>query len=169
MKTAEKRLNPAEKQDLWRCALGLEATPVWNAIMNASAAILAGPRIELGTERESLLKVFDEDPYFGRKPAASRSNREDRHSSFERSQNSYNSTLSEFCGEKPCWRLGHPQMFEDTHPHLLNIAGTKDSSGDNTDGVLSRAKPPRLDGAPLDKNDRSKAFEIVRRFRCAVS
>jgi hypothetical protein len=35
----------------------------------------AGPRIELGTERESLLQVLDEDADFGRKPAAGRSNR----------------------------------------------------------------------------------------------
>jgi hypothetical protein len=62
-----------------------------------------------------------------------------------------------------------PKMFENTHPHLLNIAGTKDSGRDNTLRVLTGAKGPRLYGAPLDKNDRSKAFEIVRRFRCAVS
>ncbi len=102
-------------------------------------------------------------------PAAGRSNRKDRHNSFERSQKTDDSTFSEFCGEEPCWRLGNPQMFEDTHPHLFNIAGTKDSCGDNTLRVLSRAKAPRLYGAPLDKNDRSKAVEIVRRFRCAVS
>jgi hypothetical protein len=126
-------------------------------------------RIELGTERESLLKVFDEDPYFGRKPAACGSNRKDWHSSFVWSQKTYNSTLSEFCGEEPCWRLGNPQMFKDAHSHLFNIAGPKHSCGDNTLRVLSGTKAPRLYGAPLDKNYCSKAVEIVRRFRCAVS
>jgi hypothetical protein len=57
---------------------------------DASAAVSPGPWIELGTERESLLKVLDEDPYFGRQPAACRSNRKDRLSSFVRSQKTYN-------------------------------------------------------------------------------
>jgi hypothetical protein len=47
-------------------------------------AVLARPRIELGAERESLLQVFDEDPYFGRQPAACRSNRKDWYSPFVR-------------------------------------------------------------------------------------
>ena len=109
-----------------------------------------------------------EDAYFRGQPAAGRSNRKDRHRSFKGSQKAYNSTLSEFCGEEPCWRLGNPQMFKNTHPHLFNIAGSKDSRGNDTPRVLSGAKAPRLYGAPLNKNDRSKAFEIVRRFRCAV-
>src|ERR1700726_4622716 len=127
------------------------------------------PRIELGTQRESLLQVLDEDAYFGGQPAAGRPNRKDRHSSFEGSQKTQNRTFSEFRGEEPGWRLGNPQMFKDTHPHLFNIAGTKDSCGDNTLRVLSRAKAPRLYRTPLDENDSSKAVEIVRRFRCAVS
>jgi hypothetical protein len=65
-------------------------------------------RIELGTERESLLEVLDEDPYFGRQPAASRSNRKDRYNSFERSQQTDDSTFSEFCCEEPCRCLGNP-------------------------------------------------------------
>jgi hypothetical protein len=129
---------------------------------------LGRPRIELGAERESLLQMFDEDPYFGRQPAVCRSNRKDWHSPFVRSQKTYNSTFPEFCGEEPCRRLGNPQMLKDTHPHLFNIAGTKDSCGDNALRVSSRTKAPRLYGASLDKNDRSKALEIVRRFRCAV-
>ena len=48
-------------------------------------AVLARPRIELGAERESLLQVFNEDPYFGRQPAACRSNRKDWHRPFVRS------------------------------------------------------------------------------------
>src|ERR1700684_3836198 len=60
-------------------------------------------------------------------------------------------------------------MFEDTHPHLFNIAGTKDSGRDNTLGVLSRAKRPRLYRAPLSKHHSSQAVEVVRRFRCTVS
>jgi hypothetical protein len=102
-----------------------------------STVLLGGPRIELGTERESLLQVLDEDAYFGGQAAASRSNRKYWHSSFEGSQKTYNSAFSEFCGEEPCWRLGNPQMFKDTHPHLFNIAGSKDSTGDNTLRVFS--------------------------------
>src|SRR5271154_6440968 len=125
--------------------------------------------IELGAEREGLLQVLDEDAYFGGQPAAGRSNREDRHNSFERSQKTDDSAFSEFRREEPSWRLGNPQMFEDTHPHLFNIAGSKDSCGDHTLRVLSGAKAPRLYGAPLDKNDGSKAFEIVGRFRRSMS
>src|SRR5580700_6100737 len=113
--------------------------------------------------------MLDEDADFRGQPAAGASNREDRRRSFKGSQKAYNSTFSEFCGKEPCWRLGNPQMFQDTHPHLFNIAGPKYSCGDNTLRVLSRAKGPRLYGSPLDKNDRSKAVEIVRRFRCTVA
>ena len=123
----------------------------------------------MGAEHKSLLKVFDEDADFGGQTAAGRSNRKDRHDSFKGSEKTDDSTFSEFCREQPCRRLGDPQMFEDTHPHLFNIAGTKDSCGDNTLPVFSRAKDPRLYGPPLDEDNRSKAFEIVRRFRCAVS
>src|SRR5579862_7416303 len=72
------------------------------------------------------------------------------------------STFPEFCGEEPCRRLGNPQMLKDTHPHLFNVAGTKDSCGDNALRVSSRTKAPRLYGTSLDKNDRSKAPEFVR-------
>src|ERR1700737_2145538 len=95
--------------------------------------------------------MLDEDAYFRGQPAASRSNRKDRHRSFKGSQKAYNSTFSEFCGEEPWWRLGNPQMFKDTHPHLFNIAGSKDSYGDNTLCVLARAKAPRLYRTPLDR------------------
>src|ERR1700730_3460452 len=81
--------------------------------------------------------MLDEDAYFRGQPAASRSNRKDWHRSFKGSQKAYHSTFSEFCGEEPCWRLGNPQMFKDAHPHLLNIAGSKDSCGDNTLSVLA--------------------------------
>src|SRR5216684_8140656 len=60
-------------------------------------------------------------------------------------------------------------MFEDTHPYLFNIAGSKDSSGNDTLRVLSRAEAPRLYGPSLDKDDRPKAVEIVRRLRRAIS
>src|SRR6266567_393199 len=59
---------------------------------------------------------------------------------------------------------GHPSASVQ-----FNIAGSKDSHGDNTLRVMSRAKAPRLYGAALDKNDRPKALEIVRRFRCTVA
>jgi hypothetical protein len=105
--------------------------------MNASAAILAGPRIELGTERESLLQVLDEDADFRGNPAACRPNGHDRHSSFEGSQKTDNSAFSEFCSEEPCRRLGNPQVFKDPHPHLFDIASTKDSCWNNPLRFLS--------------------------------
>src|SRR5467141_4363591 len=129
---------------------------------------LAGSRIELGTERESLLQVLDENTNFGGQPAAGRPYGKDWHCSLKGSQKTDDSAFSEFCGEEPCWRLGNPQMFKDTHPHLFNIAGSNDSCGDNTLCVLARAKAPRLYRTPLDENDTSKAVEIVRRFRRAV-
>ena len=130
---------------------------------------LGGSRVELGTERESFLQVLDENANFGRQPAAGRPNGKDWHCSLKGSQKTDDSAFSEFCGEEPRWRLGNPQMFKDTHPHLFNIAGPKDSCGNNTPRVLSRAKAPRLYRAPLDKSDSSKAIEIARRLRCPVS
>jgi hypothetical protein len=50
---------------------------------------------------------------------------------------------SEQCGEEPCWRLGNPQMFKDTHPHLFNIAGSKEPCRDNTLRAFSRATVAR--------------------------
>ena len=126
---------------------------------------LTGSRVELGTERESLLQMLDENANFGGQPAAGGPYDKDWHGSLKGSQKTDDSAFSEFCGEEPCWRLGNPQMFEDTHPHLFNIAGTKDSSGDNALPVLSRTKVPLLHGPSLDEDNRSKAFEIVRRFR----
>jgi hypothetical protein len=112
--------------------------------------------------------MLDEDTYFRGYPAAGRPNRKDWRRSFKGSQKAYDSTFPEFRGEEPCRRLGNSQMFENAHPHLLDIAGTKDSSGYNALRVLSEAKAPRLCGASLDKNDRSKTVEIVWRFRRAV-
>src|ERR1700675_4393401 len=103
----------------------------WRDRLIVSRVASLARRIELRTERESLLQVLDEDAYFGGQPATGRPNRKDRHRSFKGSQKAYNSTFSEFCGEEPCWRLGNPQMFKDTHPHLFNIAGSKDACGDN--------------------------------------
>jgi hypothetical protein len=125
----------------------------------------AGSWVELGTERESLLQVLDENANFGRQPAAGRSYGKDWHCSLKISQKTDDGTFSEFCGEEPCWGLGDPQMFKDAHPHLFNIAGSKDSCGDNMLRLLSRAKAPGLCGSPLDKNHRSKALEIGGRFR----
>jgi hypothetical protein len=116
---------------------------------------LAGSWVELGTERESLLQVLDENANFGGQPAAGRPYGEDWHGSLKGSQKTDDGTFSEFCGEEPCWRLGNPQMFNDTHPHLLNIAGSKDSRGDNTLRVLSGAKAPRLYGTTLDKHEQN--------------
>src|SRR5579863_10713808 len=113
--------------------------------------------------------MLDENANFGGQSAARRPNGKDRHCSLKGRQKTDDGAFSEFCGEKPRWRLCNPQMFKDTHPHLLNIAGTKDSRWDNPLRVLSGAKAPRLNGAPLDKSDTSKAIEIIRRFRCPVS
>jgi hypothetical protein len=123
----------------------------------------------VGTERESLLQVLDENANFGGQPAAGRPYGKDWHGSFKGSQKTDDGTFSELCGEEPCRRLGNPQMFQNTHAHLFNIAGSKYSCGDNALRIWSRAKDPRLYGAALDKNDRSKAVEIVRRFRCTVT
>src|SRR5580693_5468342 len=129
---------------------------------------LAGSWVELGTQRESLLQVLDENADFGGQPAAGRPYGKDWHRPLKGGQKADDGTFSEFRGEKPRWRLGNPQMFQDTHPHLFDIAGAKDSGRDNALRVLSGAKAPRLYGAPLDKGDTSKAIEIARRFRCPV-
>lgn len=57
--------------------------------------------------------------------AAGRPNRKEWHDLFKRSEKADDSTLPEFCREEPCRRLGNPEMFEDTHPHLFNIAGNE--------------------------------------------
>ena len=106
--------------------------------------------------------MFDEDAYFGGEPAAGRSNRKDRHNSFERSEKTDDGAFPKFCREEPCRRLGDPKMFKDTHPHLLNIAGPEDSCGDSALCVLSGPNTPRLGGPTLDKNNRWKAAEILR-------
>src|ERR1700693_1343967 len=112
------------------------------------------------------MTVLDEDAYFGRLPAAGgRTGRIGtvRSKGVRRriTVPSLSSAAKSHAGD-----LGNPQMFQDTHPHLFNIAGPKHSCADKALRVLSRAKAPRLYGARLDKNGRSKAVEIVRRFRC---
>ena len=109
-----------------------------------SSSGLAGSWVELGTKRESLLQVLDENANFGGQPAAGRPYGKDWHCSLKGGQETDDTAFSEFCGEEPCWRLGNPQMFKDTHPHLFNIAGSKDSCGDNALRVFSRAKVPWL-------------------------
>ena len=153
--------SPLRQEKHWRQA----DLKVLSSTTERPTAVSAGLRIELGTERESLLQMLDEDAYFGGQPAAGRSNRKDRHGSFIGSQKTYNSAFSEFCGEEPCWCLGNAQMFQDTHPHLFYITGSKDPRGDNTLYVSSGAKAPRLYRAPLDKNDTLKTVEIVGRLR----
>src|SRR5689334_6731042 len=107
---------------------------------------LTRPWIELETRRESLFEVFDENAHFGGHPAAGRPHGNDWRCSFNRSEKAHNRTFSEFCCEEPCWRLRHPYMFQDSHSHLLKIAGSKNSCGDNAFRVLSRSKGPRLCG-----------------------
>jgi len=133
MKTAERRLNLESIQQKNRTSGGVfrDLTPAWNAMMNASAVVLAGPRIELRTERESLLQVLDEDAHFRGHPAACRPNGHDRHGSLKRRQQTKNGAFPQFRGEQPCRPLCNPKMFKDTHPHLFDIAGPKDSRWDN--------------------------------------
>ena len=88
--------------------------------------------------------MLDEDANLGGHPAAGRPHGKDWDRSLKRSEKAENGTFSEFCGEKPCWSLGDPQMFKNTHPHLFDIAGSKDSFGDDALRVWSGAKIPRL-------------------------
>src|SRR5258707_14535261 len=113
--------------------------------------------------------MLNEDADFGRQPTAGRSYGKDWHCSLKGCEKTDDGTFPEFRGEEPRWRLGNPQMFKDAHPHLFDIAGSKDSRGDNTLRVSSRAEAPRLYRAPFDENDGSKAVEIVRRCRRALS
>ena len=88
--------------------------------------------------------MLNENANFGGHPAAGRPHGKDWHCSLKGSQKTDDGTFSEFCREEPCWRLGNTQMFEDTHQHLFNIAGSKDSRGDNMLHALPGAKAPRL-------------------------
>jgi hypothetical protein len=84
--------------------------------------------------------MLDEDAYSGGQSAAGRSECKDRHSSFEECQKAYGRTFSKFGGEEPRWRLGYAEMFQDTHPQLFNIVGSKDSCRDNALRILSGAE-----------------------------
>jgi len=113
--------------------------------------------------------MLDEDANFGGHPATGRPHCKDWYRSLKGTQKANDGTFSEFCGEEPRRRLGNPQMFKDAHSHLFNIASSKDSCGDNAFRFLSGAKDPRLHGATLDKDDRSKAVKILRRLRRTVA
>jgi hypothetical protein len=69
---------------------------------------LAGSWVELGTERESLFQVLDENANFGGQPAAGRPYGKDWHCSLKGGHKTEDGTFSEFCSEEPCWRLGNP-------------------------------------------------------------
>ena len=56
---------------------------------------------------------------------------------------------------------GNTYMFEDTHSHPSDIAGSKDSCGDNTLRVSPSPKTPRLYRISLDKNYGRKVVEIL--------
>jgi len=120
-------------------------------------ALSASSWIELRAQRERLLQVLNEDADFGGHPAAGRPHGKDRDCSLEGSQKTHSSTFSEFCGEEPGRRLRDPQMFEDAHPHLFDIAGSEHPFGDHTLCFWSDAKGPRLHGTPLDKDHCLKA------------
>ena len=98
---------------------------------------LAGSRVELGTKRESLLQVLDENANFGGQPAAGRPYGKDWHRPLKLGQKTDDGPFSEFCSEEPRRPLGDPQMLKNTHPHLFNVARSKDACGNNTLRVLS--------------------------------
>jgi hypothetical protein len=64
--------------------------------------------------------VLNENAHFRGHPAAGGPHGKDWHCSLEGSQKPDDGTFPEFCGKKPCWRLGNSQVFQDTHPHLFN-------------------------------------------------
>src|ERR1700690_2326333 len=111
---------------------------------------LARSWVELGTESESLLQVLGENTNLGGHAAAGTPHGKNWNYSLKLSQKTDDGTLSEFCGKEQRWGLGNSHSFQDPHPHLLNIAGSKYSLGDNALRVLSRPKAPRLYGSPLD-------------------
>ena len=126
-------------------------------------------RIELGTESERLLEMLDEDTYFCGDAAACRPDSENWDRALKRGKKTKYSTFSELCSEEPCGCLGDPKMLQDTHPHLFDIAGSKDAGRDNAFGVLSRTEAPRLHRAPFGEDDPSMIAEIFRRLRGAVA
>jgi hypothetical protein len=75
---------------------------VTNLEDRTSATVLAESWIELGTERESLLEVLNENANFGGQPATGRPYGKDRYCSVKGSQKTNDRTFSEFCGKKPC-------------------------------------------------------------------
>src|SRR5271156_2217749 len=113
----------------------------------------AGPRIELGTESERLLQMLDEDAYFGRDAAAGGPDGQDWDRALKGRKQTDDGNFSELCSEEPRWRLGDPKMLQDTHPHLFDVAGSKDASRDNTFGVLSSAEAPRFHRPAFGEDD----------------
>ena len=97
--------------------------------------------------------MLDENANFSGHSAASRPHGKDWHSSLQRSKKTYNRTFSELCSEEPCRCLGNSYVFKNTHPHLFDVAGSKDACGDNMLRVSARAKGLRLYGTSLDIND----------------
>jgi hypothetical protein len=106
--------------------------------------------IELGTQRESLLQVLHENANFGGRPAAGRPYCKNWQCSLKGSQKTDDGPFSEFCGEEPGWRLGNPQMFKNTHPHLFNIAG---SNVPKTFAGMAKNAEAFIDGLGLTRVD----------------
>src|SRR5271156_888086 len=129
----------------------------------------AGSRVELGTESESLLQMLDEDAHFGRDTAAGGPDGQDWGWALQGREKKNESTISELCSEEPRGCLGDPKMLQDTHPHLFDIAGSKDAGWHNAFGVLSRAEAPGLHRAAFGEDDPSMISEIFRRLRSAVA
>ena len=113
--------------------------------------------------------MLDENAHFGGQSAAGRPYGKDWHCSLKGGQKTDDGTFSELRGEKPRWRLGDPQMLKNTHPHLFDIAGSKDAGRDNTFDVLSGAEAPRLHRTAFGEDDSSMIAEIFRRLWGAVA
>src|SRR6202046_2868218 len=112
--------------------------------------------------------MLDKDANFSGHPSAGRTYSKNRHRSFQGSQKTENSTFSQLCGKEPRRRLGNPQMFQHTHSHLFDIARSKSSFGNNTLRLWSGAETPRLHRPSLNKNNCSKAINILGGFWCAI-
>ena len=69
--------------------------------------------------------------------------------------------ISEFAGKQPGRPLSDFQVFEDTPPHLLNIAVPERSSGKDALFAGSRSEGPGPYGSTLDQDDGFEAIEIL--------
>jgi len=127
---------------------------------------LARSRVDWNRAR-SFLQVLDENANFGGQSAAGRPYGKDWHCSLKGSQKTDDGT-SLSLRRRAMRGLAIPNV-QGRHAHLFRYHWFERLPWDNTLGVPPGAKAPRLYGATLDKNDRSKVVEIVRRLRRTVA